>query len=45
MANIQIALDKLHAAMPRTMVHIVAMFDIAPLSNFSNSRVCDIAHR
>ena len=44
LANIETALEKLRASMPRTMVHIVAMADVTPLANFSTGLVCDIAH-
>ena len=44
LSNIRVAIEKVQTAMPRTMVHVVAMFDITPLQNFSTSRVCDIAH-
>jgi phospholipase B1 len=40
-AKFREAMDILYANVPRAMVQLIAMFDVTPLSNFSNSLLCN----
>lgn len=39
--GIKAALDVMHASMPRTLVQVVAMFDVTPLTELSTGALCD----
>ena len=43
-SQIELAINKIRDAIPRTMVHIVSMFDVTPLSNYSTGAICNIMH-
>ena len=40
--HIRLALDELHANLPRTIVNLNPMFDITPLKTMSTGEDCDI---
>lgn len=41
----RIALDKLHAEVPKAFVQIIPMFDVSPIRHLSTGFVCDIVQR
>jgi len=44
-ANLQLTLDKLHAAVPRALVNVALIFDIAPVAQLANGNFwCSLAH-
>jgi phospholipase B1 len=40
--GIEAALDRMHSEMPRTLVQVMAMFDITPLTELSTGSLCDL---
>jgi phospholipase B1 len=40
--GIEAALDEMHRVMPRTLVQVMAMFDITPLTELSTGGLCDL---